>query len=77
MLTLTLRGLERDRVISREMTPSILPTADYEFTALGRSLRHFAGFSLDRRSFCGAIPNAAHHRFVTGRADRLTWGWNA
>ncbi|MBT2187561.1 helix-turn-helix transcriptional regulator [Sphingobium sp. H33] len=39
MLTLTLRGLERDGFVARTVTPSIPPRVDYELTALGRSLR--------------------------------------
>src|SRR5918997_5849822 len=38
MLTLTLRNLERDGLVSRAVTPSIPPRVDYELTALGRSL---------------------------------------
>ncbi len=38
MLTLTLRNLERDGLVSRTVTPSIPPRVDYELTALGRSL---------------------------------------
>ena len=38
MLTLTLRNLERDGIVSRTVTPSIPPRVDYELTALGRSL---------------------------------------
>ena len=38
MLTLTLRNLERDRLVSRTVTPSIPPRVDYELTALGHSL---------------------------------------
>lgn len=38
MLTLTLRGLERDGLITRTVFPSIPPRVDYELTALGRTL---------------------------------------
>jgi DNA-binding HxlR family transcriptional regulator len=39
MLTLTLRNLERDGLVSRAVTPSIPPRVDYELTALGHSLQ--------------------------------------
>jgi DNA-binding HxlR family transcriptional regulator len=39
MLTLSLRGLERDGLISRHVTPTIPPRVDYELTDLGTSLR--------------------------------------
>ncbi len=38
MLTLTLRNLERDGLVSRAVTPSIPPRVDYALTPLGRSL---------------------------------------
>jgi DNA-binding HxlR family transcriptional regulator len=38
MLTLTVRGLERDGFIKRTVFPTIPPRVDYELTALGRSL---------------------------------------
>ena len=38
MLTLTLRNLERDGLVSRTVTPTIPPRVDYELTELGNSL---------------------------------------
>src|ERR1700739_1797532 len=38
MLTLTLRGLERDGLVTRTMFPTIPPRVDYELTELGRGL---------------------------------------
>ncbi|HKR88799.1 MAG TPA: helix-turn-helix domain-containing protein [Phenylobacterium sp.] len=39
MLTLTLRGLERDGLVTRTQFATIPPRVDYELTALGHSLR--------------------------------------
>jgi DNA-binding HxlR family transcriptional regulator len=38
MLTLTLRGLERDGLVTRTVEPTIPPRVDYELTKLGRTL---------------------------------------
>ena len=38
MLTLTLRNMERDGLVTRAVTPSIPPRVDYELTDIGRSL---------------------------------------
>src|SRR5580692_1663332 len=38
MLTLTLRGLERDGLVTRTVFPTIPPRVDYALTSLGRDL---------------------------------------
>jgi DNA-binding HxlR family transcriptional regulator len=38
MLTLTLRGLERDGLVTRTVVPTVPPRVDYALTALGRDL---------------------------------------
>ncbi|MER7755993.1 helix-turn-helix domain-containing protein [Kitasatospora sp. NPDC097643] len=40
MLTLTVRRLERDGMVSRTVHPTVPPRVDYELTDLGRSLAH-------------------------------------
>ena len=65
MLTLTLRTLERDGIVSRHVTPSIPPRVDYELTERGRSAlapltalhqwaqEHGDGIEASRRDFDG------------------------
>ncbi len=69
MLTLTLRNLERDGIVSRVVTPSIPPRVDYSLTDLGRSLHEpvcaLSQWALDN---VGAIHDA-QARFDTQRQE--------
>jgi DNA-binding HxlR family transcriptional regulator len=55
MLTLTLRGLERDGLITRTVEPSIPPKVEYELTDLGRTLlvpvHALAQWAVDHRTY--------------------------
>lgn len=68
MLTLTLRGLERDGLVKRTVTPTIPPHVSYELTAMGRSL------SVPVKALCQwaeeniAAIDVARTRFETGDA---------
>jgi DNA-binding HxlR family transcriptional regulator len=83
MLTLTLRGLERDGLLTRTVTPSIPPRVDYELTKLGRTLldpvlalarwaeRHRAAIQGARDRFDGKSA-AAEARRAAAPAQRRT-----
>src|SRR5712691_9721300 len=59
MLTLTLRGLERDGLVTRTVFPTIPPRVDYELTKLGRSLlKPVNGLGLWARRNRAAIADA-------------------
>jgi DNA-binding HxlR family transcriptional regulator len=59
MLTLTLRGLERDGLVTRTVFPTIPPRVDYELTRLGRSLLEpVSGVGLWARQNRAAIQEA-------------------
>src|SRR5919108_3319500 len=59
MLTLTLRGLERDGLVTRTVFPTIPPRVDYELTRLGRSLLEpVSGIGLWARQNRAAIQQA-------------------
>lgn len=79
MLTLTLRNLERDGLISRTVTPSIPPRVDYALTELGRdllvpvkglkdwALQHQPCIEAARAQFDGAkAPETPHQMRVSG-----------
>ena len=63
MLTLTLRGLERDGLVTRTVFPTVPPRVDYELTELGRSLwRPVEALGAWARANQAEIE-AARHRF--------------
>jgi DNA-binding HxlR family transcriptional regulator len=59
MLTLTLRALERDGLVTRTVFPSVPPRVEYELTQLGQSLLSpvsaLAAWAIDHR---GSIDGA-------------------
>jgi DNA-binding HxlR family transcriptional regulator len=70
MLTLTLRGLERDGLVTRTVFPTVPPRVDYELTKLGHSLLEpVSGLGLWARQNRAAIE-AARRRFDAGEQRR-------
>jgi DNA-binding HxlR family transcriptional regulator len=67
MLTLTLRGLERDGFLTRTVYPTIPPRVDYELTPLGFSLLEPV-----RAMGQWAIQNAASIEEARSRFDAKT-----
>ncbi len=61
MLTRTLRGLERDGLVSRKVTPSVPPRVDYALTDLGMSLRDpvmaLGGWAIQNRTAIASARN--------------------
>jgi DNA-binding HxlR family transcriptional regulator len=83
MLTLTLRGLERDGLITRTIFATIPPRVDYELTALGRSLlepvmglsewalKNIGRIETARTKFDGASPKKAAKSVTGGLSARV------
>jgi DNA-binding HxlR family transcriptional regulator len=70
MLTLTLRALERDGLVTRTVFPTVPPRVQYELTRLGRSLLEpVSELGLWARKNRAAIQ-AARGRFDSGETHR-------
>jgi DNA-binding HxlR family transcriptional regulator len=70
MLTLTLRGLERDGLVTRTVFPTIPPRVDYALTKLGHSLLEpVSRLGLWARQNRAAIESA-RRRFDAGEPER-------
>ena len=66
MLTLTLRGLERDGLVKRTVFPTVPPRVDYELTALGCSLLKPVNDLSDWAQRNRALMEQARQRFDGG-----------
>jgi DNA-binding HxlR family transcriptional regulator len=73
MLTLTLRALERDGLVTRTVFPTIPPRVEYELTKLGRSLLEpVSGLGLWARRNRSAIEEARLRFDAAHSADMAT-----
>ena len=71
MLTLTLRGLERDGLVTRTVFPTVPPRVDYELTKLGRSLLEpVSGIGLWARQNRETIQEARRRFDAAAGGDR-------
>lgn len=74
MLTQTLRGLERDGLIARHVTPTVPPRVDYELTELGHEalvpIDALARWALERRPEIHRARSVFDARARSDRSDR-------
>jgi DNA-binding HxlR family transcriptional regulator len=71
MLTVTLRGLERDGLVRRTMYPVVPPRVEYTLTPLGATLREIVGALIDWSGAHLLEVDAARARFDQ---QVRTWG---
>ena len=71
MLTVTLRGLERDGLVTRQVYPEVPPRVEYSLTTLGATLRQLvAGFMAWSSTHLSEVA-AARARYDAQYAKRL------
>src|SRR5690349_20756049 len=69
MLTVTLRGLERDGIVSRTMYPVIPPRVEYALTPLGQSLMSIVESLVAWSASHISDVEQARHRYDTTREE--------
>lgn len=72
MLTVTLRGLERDGLVRRTMYPEVPPRVEYALTPLGATLREIVRALIDWSGAHLVEVDAARARY-----DQQVRGWGA
>ena len=72
MLTVTLRGLERDGLVRRTMHPEVPPSVEYELTPLGATLRELVRELMAWSGAHLAEVDAARARY-DARAKQPQW----
>ncbi|MFM9615859.1 transcriptional regulator [Streptomyces sp. V2] len=70
MLTQTLRALERDGILTRDLTPSVPVRVDYELTPLGHSLAHLLTAVKDWAETHMDEVHAARENYDAGESHR-------
>lgn len=69
MLTLTLRGLERDGLVTRTVFPVVPPRVEYALTPLGHTLTGAISALSDWARANGGAIEAARRQFDQGAAE--------
>jgi DNA-binding HxlR family transcriptional regulator len=75
MLTATLRDLEKDGFVSRQITPSIPPRVDYELTDMGVELREPIAILTRWANANRARIATARERFAAREAEQKRLAW--
>jgi DNA-binding HxlR family transcriptional regulator len=74
MLTLTLKGLERDGLVAREVFPTVPPSVEYSLTPLGRTLLEpvtaLGRWATSNRTAIQTARDKYDRRGLKGRAAR-------